>query len=248
MRRLLCSFCFAWAALVAAEVELACDSFTLKFDAQGRPLACARKGAAGTLLRPGAGQEGFALVLPDGRTTLLPALRQAGEGRLEAASADGRQAVVFATRGGARHLAFRIVELRGIEPVARESLRFTMLGGPDLRLLPLDYMTEASGGAGLLRVTWSALWNRDAANPRGGFALYERTGDDDEDATLLRLWVEEGLPHPQVDGPWDLPRAQAWVRAWQARFADRSQLILAGRSLDELRAGLALARRANLRQ
>jgi len=248
MRRLLCTVLLAWAAFAAAEVELTCGSFTLKFDAQGRPLACGRQGEAGSLLRPGAGHEGFALVLPDGRTTLLPALRLLGEGRLEAASADGRQAVVFATRGGARHLAFRILELRGVEPVARESLRFTMIGGPDLRLLPLDYMTEATGGAGLLRVTWASLWNRAPSNPCGGFALYERTGDDDEDATLLRLWVEEGLPHPQVEGPWDLPRAQAWVRAWQARFADRSQLILAGRSLEELRAGLALARRAHLRQ
>ena len=248
MRRLLCTLCFAWSALLAAEVELACGSFALKFDAHGRPQACVRKGEGTTLLRPGAGQEGFALVLPDGRTTLLPALRLLGEGRLEAASADGRQAIVFATRGGERHLAFRIVEWRGVEPVARESLRFTMIGGPDLRLLPLDYMTEATGGAGLLRVTWSALWNRDPSNPRGGFALYERTGDDDEDATLLRLWVEEGLPHPRVDGPWDLPRAQGWVRAWQARFADRSQLILAAKTPAELRDGLALARRANLRQ
>jgi hypothetical protein len=188
------------------------------------------------------------LIAPDGQATALPALRLLPEGRLEAASADGRQAVVFAVRGGDRHLAFRIVDLRGLEPAARDTLRFTMIGGPDLRLLPLDYMTEATGDAGLLRVTWPALWNRHPANPRGGFALYERTDDDDEDATLLRLWVEEGLPHPQVDGPWDLGRAQAWVRAWQERFTDRSQLILAGKSLAELRAGLALARRANLRQ
>ena len=155
--------------------------------------------------------------------------------------------MVFAVRAGERHLAFRLSELRGIEPSERESLRFTLIGGPDLRLLPLDYMTETTAGAGLLRVTWPALWNRHPANPPGGFALYERTGDEDEDETLLRLWVEEGLPHPRVEGPWDLARARAWVRTWQERFADRSQLILEAKTPAELRAGLAQARRANLR-
>jgi hypothetical protein len=248
MRRLFLSLVLAWSAWSAAEVELKGGSFTLRLDDQGRPAACTRSADGAALLRPGSGQEGFALVAPDGQATPLPALRLLPDGRLEAATADGRQAVVFAVRGGARHLALRIVDLRGLEPAARDTLRFTMIGGPDLRLLPLDYMTEATGGAGLLRVTWPALWNRHPANPRGGFALYERTNDDDEDATLLRLWVEEGLPHPQVDGPWDLGRAQAWVRAWQARFADRSQLILAAKTPAELRAGLAQARRANLRQ
>lgn len=248
MRRLLFALLSVCSALAAGELELKCGSFTLRLDGQGRPQACVRSRDGASLLRPGPGQEGFALVAADGAATPLPAVRLLSAGRLEAASADGRQAVVFAVGGGARHLAFRIVELRGLEPEARDTLKFTLLGGADLRLLPLDYMTETTGGAGLLRVTWPALWNRHASNPRGGFALYERTGDEDEDETLLRLWVEEGLPHPRVEGPWDLARARAWVRAWQARFADRSQLILAAKTPAELRAGLALARRANLRQ
>ena len=37
------------------------------------------------------------------------------------------------------------------------------------------------------------------------------------------------------------------MREWQGRFADRSQLILAAKTPAELRAGLAQARRANLR-
>ena len=248
MRRLLFAVLSAWSALSAGELELKCGSFTLRLDGQGRPQACARTRDGVALLRPGAGQEGFALVAADGATTPLPALRLLPERRLEAASADGRQAVVFAVAGGARHLAFRIVELRGLEPEARDTLKFTLIGGADLRLLPLDYMTETTAGAGLLRVTWPALWNRHPANPRGGFALYERTGDEDEDETLLHLWVEEGLPHPRVEGPWDLARARTWVREWQGRFADRSQLILAAKTPAELRAGLAQARRANLRQ
>jgi hypothetical protein len=248
MRSLLLTFCLAWSNAAFGAVELKAGSFTLKFDEQGRPSACVRIAGGASLLRPGPGQEGFALVGPDQQATALSSLRLLSDGRLEAATADGRQAVLFAVHAGDRHLALRIVELRGLEPAARDTLRCTIIGGPDLRVLPLDYMTEATTGAGRLRVTWPALWNRHPSNPRGGFALYERSDEDDEDATLLRLWVEEGLPHPQVDGPWDLPRAQAWVRAWQARFADRSQLILAGKNLAELRAGLALAQRAQLRQ
>ncbi len=248
MCRRLLPLLLAWVALVAGEVVLPCGRFTLKFDEQGGAVGAVRTADGAVLLRPGARQEGLALVDPDGTATPLPVVRRLADGRVEFAATSGQPAVVFAVRAGERHLAFRLSELRGIEPSQRETLRFTLIGGPDLRLLPLDYMTETTGGAGLLRVTWPALWNRHPSNPPGGFALYERTGDEDEDETLLRLWVEEGLPHPRVDGPWDLARARTWVRAWQSRFADRSQLILAAKTPTELRAGLALARRANLRQ
>jgi hypothetical protein len=248
MCRRLLPLLLAWVALAAGEVVLPCGRFSLKFDDQGRSIAGVRTADDATLLRSGARHEGLALVDPDGTATPLPAVRRLADGRVEFAAAGGRPAVVFAVRSGERHLAFRLSELRGIEPSERESLRFTLIGGPDLRLLPLDYMTETTGGAGLLRVSWPALWNRHPANPPGGFALYERSGDEDEDETLLRLWVEEGLPHPRVEGPWDLARARAWVREWQGRFADRSQLILAAKTPAELRAGLAQARRANLRQ
>jgi hypothetical protein len=129
MRRLLFAVLSAWSALSAGELELKCGSFTLRLDGQGRPQACSRARDGAALLRPGAGQEGFALVAADGATTPLPALRLLPAGRLEAASADGRQAVVFAVAGGARHLAFRIVELRGLEPEARDTLKFTLIGG-----------------------------------------------------------------------------------------------------------------------
>ncbi|MFM7240666.1 MAG: hypothetical protein ACKO3A_00925, partial [Opitutia bacterium] len=248
MCRRLLPLILAWAVLAAGEVVLPCGRFTLKFDAQGRPAAAVRTAAGADLLRPGARHEGLALVDPDGTATPLPVVRRLADGRVEFAAAGGQPAVVFTVRAGEKHLAFRLSELRGIEASERETLRFTLMGGPDLRLLPLDYMTETTAGAGLLRVTWPALWNRHPSNPPGGFALYERTGDDDEDETLLRLWVEEGLPHPQVEGPWDLARARTWVREWQGRFADRSQLILAAKTPAELRAGLDLARRAKLRQ
>ncbi len=248
MCRRLLPLLLAWAALVAGEVVLPCGRFTLKFDEQGGAVGAVRTADGAALLRPGARHEGLALVDPDGTATPLPVVRRLADGRVEFAAPRGQPAVVFVVRAGERHLAFRLSELRGIEPSERESLRFTLIGGPDLRLLPLDYMTETTGGAGPLRVTWPALWNRHPSNPQGGFALYERTGDEDEDETLLRLWVEEGLPHPQVEGPWDLARARTWVREWQGRFADRSQLILAAKTPAELRAGLAQARRANLRQ
>ena len=248
MCRRLLPLLLAWAVLAAGEVAVPCGRFTLKFDEQGGAVGVVRTADGTALLRPGARHEGLALVDPDGTATPLPVVRRLADGRVEFAAPRGQPAVVFVVRAGERHLAFRLSELRGIEPSERESLRFTLIGGPDLRLLPLDYMTETTGGAGLLRVTWPALWNRHPSNPQGGFALYERTSDEDEDETLLRLWVEEGLPHPQVEGPWDLARARTWVREWQGRFADRSQLILAAKTPVELRAGLAQARRANLRQ
>ena len=39
----------------------------------------------------------------------------------------------------------------------------------------------------------------------------EESDEAAEDDTLLRIWVDENLPHPKVDGPWTLDRARAWI-------------------------------------
>ena len=122
MRSLLLTFCLAWSNVAFGAVELKAGSFTLKFDEQGRPSACVRIAGGASLLRPGPGQEGFALVGPDQQATALSSLRLLPDGRLEAATADGRQAVLFAVHAGDRHLALRIVELRGLEPAARDKI------------------------------------------------------------------------------------------------------------------------------
>jgi hypothetical protein len=82
----------------------------------------------------------------------------------------------------------------------------------------------------------------------GGFAVYAKQDDADEDETLLRIWVEEKLPHPKVDGQWTVERARQWIAEWQRMFADRSQMILEGESIEELRAGIPFAEKAQIKE
>lgn len=80
-----------------------------------------------------------------------------------------------------------------------------------------------------------------ASQPLGGFALYEYADPAQEDNTLLSLWVDEGLPHPKVAGPWNRAAANAWLDAWIAMAYDTSYLNIVPTSLAEHSQFLAAA-------
>jgi hypothetical protein len=236
------------ASHAAEGISVAAESFTLRFTADGRPESCLRKSDGMELLPKGRPGEGFFLRGLDGATVRLTNISLLPAGHLQAASADGSRRVRFAVSRGQRHLAFRIEGIDGIAPLQFESCHFSVLSSAQLRVLSLDYMTRADSRPYGVFVDWPEFWHRSPQNPLGGFVLYERTGDDDEDETLLKLWVAEKLPHPKVDGEWSVERARSWIRTWQRQFADRSQMILAGQSLAELREGVEFASRAGIRQ
>jgi hypothetical protein len=232
----------------ARAIEVSADSFTLKFNDSGRPESCVRKSDGAEFLPKGRPGEGFFLKGVDGATVRLSSVSLLADGRLIAVNAEGSKKVRFSLTHGQRHIAFRIESVDGIAPEQFESLHFSALSNPQLRVLSLDYMTRADSRPYGVFVDWPEFWHRSAQNPLGGFVLYEKTSDDDEDETLLRLWVEEKLPHPKVTGDWTAERARSWVSEWQRRFADRTQMVLAGQSLAELREGLDFASRAGIRQ
>jgi hypothetical protein len=229
-------------------LTLEADSFALRFDRDGRPVSWIRKSGGADLPSIVRGGEGFYLKGPEAEPVRLSRLSLELGGRLVVRSVDGAKVVVFRVTRGRRHLAFRIERVEGITPEGLEGLHFQMDAGRSLRVLDLDYMTRVDNGDQAVRVEWTELWRRLPNDPLGGFALYETTGDDDEDATLVELWVGEGLPHPKIDGEWTIERARQWIGDWQSRFAERDQLILAGRSLAELRDGVRFARRAGMKQ
>ncbi|MEI8341220.1 MAG: hypothetical protein WCH43_06745 [Verrucomicrobiota bacterium] len=228
-------------------IEISSDSFTLTFSEEGRPESCRRKTDGAEFLSKGGG-EGFYLKGLKGLQERFTHLVIAPDGRLVAATADGSKKITLRVTRGFRELVLRIENVEGVDPARFESLYFNAHGNDQLRVLPLDYMTVAESGPDGVMVKWSEFWHRAPQNPLGGFVLYECTGDKDEDETLLRLWVEQKLPHPKVDGAWTLERARSWMADWQRRFADRTQLILAGQSLEELREGLDFASHAGLKQ
>ena len=105
------------------------------------------------------------------------------DGQLSARSDDGTKEVIFRVTHGQRHLALRIERVAGMPPERLAELHFEMNADPRLRVLPLDYMTQADNWDYGVRVAWADFWHRSPQDPLGGFAIYEKTDDDDEDAT-----------------------------------------------------------------
>lgn len=180
------------AVLRAAEgINISADSFTLRFTAEGRPESCVRKADGAELLPEGRPGEGFFLKGVDGAIVRLPSLSLLSDGHLLAADAEGSKKVRFSLTHGQRHIAFRIANVEGIALEQFESFHFSTLSNPQLRVLSLDYMTRADSRSYGVFVDWPEFWHRSPQDPLGGFVLYEKISDDDEDQTLLRLWVEE---------------------------------------------------------
>ena len=235
------------AAAAPAQAVLSASSFHLSFGENGRPTACRRSADGRELLRAGDGGPGF-MVKGPGVAPLRLNRIAIEKDTLRASSEDGSRKVVFRHARGQRHFSLRIARLEGFAPEKREELQFEINAGADLRAIDLDCMTSVENREQGVRVAWPDLWHRHPEDPLGGFALYEKTAEQDEDETLLRIWVEEQLPHPLVVGGWTRERAAQWIRDWQSRFTDRSQLILAGRSIAELQEGVQIARRATIKQ
>lgn len=226
--------------------ELRTDRFALRFGGNGRPVSLrALPGDVELLARhnPGAG---FFIEAAGRPREPLCDLAIDAEGRLTARSADGRCGAVFSVRASDRHLALRVEELEGMSADGGASLHFELNGSDRMRVTELDYRTTVQNEPYGVRAHVEVSSSNPPGEPRGGFALFVRGDEADEDETLLRLWVDEKLPHPRVAGAWTLERARTWLADWQKRFASRSQMIAEGDSLDELRAVLPWARKARI--
>ncbi|MEX1048198.1 MAG: hypothetical protein WED15_01625, partial [Akkermansiaceae bacterium] len=180
----------------------------------------------------------------------LPDLRLDGKDWLIAHSADQRRQVVFKITRGTRHIGLRIAAVSGIA-TGREGVRvafYDIAGNRRFRAIDLDWMAEIGGGQNRIEFRWDHLDHPVAPGNLGGMAFYTAADDADEDEALLHIWVEEQMAHPKVAGAWTLERARAWMKNWQSMFADRSQMILEGKSLDELRAGIPYAERMQAKE
>lgn len=187
---------------------------------------------------------GHELVIP------LNVVSQANAGSLIAQSADGTRQATFSLSSSPRHLALRLTNIHGIV-AGKDSLRVSLFGNEKSRrwrAIELDWMTETRDFTTGFVCAWKYLDQSVAPGNLGGVALFTAASDAEEDEILLRLWIDEKLPHPRIDGDWTVERARKWLQEWQKTFADRSQLILEGQSLDELRAGLAYAERMKAKE
>jgi hypothetical protein len=241
---LLSAMVSAW----AGESEFKTERFRFILGSEGRPVSLRAWPGGEELLNLRSPGAGFYLEGADHRRTELGIVAGGAEGRLTLQSADGSQTVVCRVRAADRYLVLRIEKLDGCPAPHGTALRFEANGSARMRVTELDYMTRVQNEPYGVRVHWDDIWQRAPGEPPGGLALFVRQDEADEDETLLHIWVQEKLPHPKVQGEWTLGRARAWVDEWQKLFADRSQMILEGGSLDELCAGLTWAEQAKIKE
>jgi hypothetical protein len=207
-------------AEISGAVELKTASFVLRLSAEARPVSLRTLADGKERLQIRQQQEGFYLQCVSGKIYFARMTRR-GDGRLVFKTANETQQVVVAVEERPKYLVLRLEELIGIPAACAFSLHFGLDADPSVRSFGLDYMTTADRG---FPVHWHWLWHRDPRDPLGAFAIYHKTSDEDEDDTLLRLWVAEGLPHPKVQERWDLDRARRWVKQWIETFSDTSVL------------------------
>lgn len=154
-----------------------------------------------------------------------------GNGRLTCSTRGGQWAV-FVMECRRDYLVFRLRELRGI-PANNGFVLCFEVRGEGIQLLELDYMTEKRQEDGWAVIRFPYLYAGEI-NPLGGFVLYERQDEEQEDELLLTIWGEQGLPHPKTKKPWSVSTAREWVDDWCERFADRSQMIIHANCEEEL--------------
>ena len=129
------------------------------------------------------------------------------------------------------YVAIRIKTVEEPRPGSLQNLECVTGPRRKYQMIPLDYMTRTRAGSQIAQ--WSMLPDRDGINPMGAVAIQSATSDEEFDENLLRIWVNEGLPHPAV-GEWTLDRARSWLADWQKHFADQSSLAISASTPDEL--------------
>ena len=164
------------------------------------------------------------------------------------ASADKSLRVSYVVKQADSYVALSLISVTGWSYGPGWELRFEICGDESLRATELGYMPNLSGQRGRIQVCWDDPGHDDPADAPGGAAFYLADSDDEEDGILLDIWAAEDLPRPGVTGEWTRERAHIWLEEWIAKFSDRSQMILEGRSLDELRECLPVAKAAAIRE
>lgn len=146
--------------------------FDLQFPSDGRPASFKTKEDDREHLTTNDPGHSFYLLSRDNVPLRFDRLTFEGE-KLVASCGGGLPRVTFGVRRDDSYLALRIERIEAV-PASREySLHFQMKLTQPIKVLELDYMTEARGGIEVV-VDWRHIWNRNLENSLGGFYLIMR--------------------------------------------------------------------------
>lgn len=212
---------------------------TMTFSADGKPLTFTRGNGSNLINTQNPGM-GFYLTTgsgPDEKIIPFTSL-ESQDGKLILTAADNTRATL-AVNAGNSHISFRLEKIedvpKGSEPILKLQATFNNICPMSV---PLDYMVEPGNFYAPRRVTlnaaWPFYWMRGDNDPLGGFAFFVPLNDDDHNETLLRIWTEEKMPHPKIDGKWTYERAKAWVEEWKSKFTNTHTLSLSAEKPEDL--------------
>lgn len=202
-------------------VTFKCDEFELRFSAKAKSVSLKRLSDGKELVFQGKVSPGFYLDSFKGQIH-FDTLSKREDGSYVIMTPNKTQRLIFTVQNKGKYLVFRIKEMHGIPTTNNLVLYFRIICPHNIvRTFNLDYMTEEGGS---FPVVWRWIWRRGPGIPRGGFALYLKDSDEDEDDKLIKIWVNEKLPHPTIKEEWTEKTARAWMKKWIETFSDTSVL------------------------
>lgn len=211
----------------------------MSFAPDGKPVSFTRGNGTNLINTTNAGP-GFYLTTGSGtdEKTIPFTSLESKDARMLLTTADNT-CVTLSVNAGQSHISFRIEKIEGVPEGSEPVLRFkTTFNNVSPEVVPLDYMTVVGGICAPRRVStdvsWPFFWKRGDTDPLGGFAFFVPLNEEDHNESLLRIWTEEGLPHPKVDGTWTYTRAKAWVKEWQEKFTETHTLSLSAEKPEDL--------------
>ncbi|MEN9468962.1 MAG: hypothetical protein RL630_695, partial [Verrucomicrobiota bacterium] len=213
---------------------------TLSLSADGKPLSYTIRNGS-NLLRPNDAGPGFYLTTGTGaeEKTIPFTSAESKDGKL-ILTAEDKTRVTLAVNAGDRYIPFRLEKIEDVPKDSEPTLNFLLnyQWGALPETVPFDYMCLAGGRFETRRsytqASWPYLWKRANNDPLGGFAFFVPQNDEEHNEALLRIWTEEKIPHPKVEGKWTYDVAKKWAEEWNKNADDITHLIVSAEKPEDL--------------
>jgi hypothetical protein len=211
---------------------------TLSLSAEGKPLSYTI-GTGSNLLLPNNAGPGFYLTTGTGAAEKTFISSESKDGKLILTAADQTR-VTLVANAGERYISFTLESIEdvpeGTEPILNFKVQFQSGVFPET--VPFDYMCLAGGRfetrRSYTKASWPYYWKRAANDPPGGFAFFVPKNAEEHNEAILRIWTEENVPHPNVEGEWNYERAKQWAEEWNKHAEDQTYLMISAEKPEDL--------------
>ena len=140
------------------------------------------------------------------RTVALNSAVKQGD-KLIFSNSDNQVRVTFVVRNKRDYITLQLVKVE--TPKGEHGTNLEISDIPGLRMFPLD--AEVLRGRG--KMTFASLLKRSERTKLGSVAIWYPENEEIDDEILYKVWVDEKLPHPKIEGEWTVEQAKKWNEA-----------------------------------